>query len=224
MCKFIFLDIGSTLLFADMLSPPREIAKILKLTNNDFNILRKIIFCGGHTNVNSLISDVEKYISRGLSHEEKTRITGLWHKQKQIAYPVDGAHDFIVWLHKGPFKVHLASNLWYPFWDAFIAFFSSLTENLSGTLSFKCGLMKPCKGFYQKALEESGASPEEVIMIGDSLEKDIIPAVEMGMKAIWIRKGVDGLPTCLSRYQHRVKVAGSLFEIRNILNEGRKLC
>ena len=223
--QVVFLDIGKTLLIADMLSPPKAVAHILHLKNYEYNGLRKIIFCRNHTNVFSLINDLEKYISRKLSFEESSQIVDLWDKQKRVASPIDGAQDFINWLDSGPFKVHLVSNLWYPFWEAFVHFFPALIEKWSVTLSFNCGFMKPHKGIYKQALKEAEASPSQVIMIGDSFEKDILPAVEMGMKAIWIQGNQNNSPKSLIQYKHLIRVATDLFDIKNnILNKGDNLC
>ena len=47
---------------------------------------------------------------------------------------------------------------------------------------------KPDKGHFQKALDLSGLSADEVLHIGDHQINDVIGAINTGMKAIWFNK------------------------------------
>lgn len=49
----------------------------------------------------------------------------------------------------------------------------------------KLGLNKPDPKFYQKILACTGFEPGQVTMVGDSLERDVLPCIKIGMKAIW---------------------------------------
>ncbi len=53
-------------------------------------------------------------------------------------------------------------------------------------VSEELGVAKPDKLFYQKAIEQIGVKPEEIIFIGDSIKLDIQPALEIGMNALLI--------------------------------------
>ncbi len=50
------------------------------------------------------------------------------------------------------------------------------------------GARKTERVFYERALERVNASPEQVVMVGDSLIHDVLPAVEAGLWAIWVRR------------------------------------
>lgn len=50
--------------------------------------------------------------------------------------------------------------------------------------SVDTGLRKPHPRMFQLALSSAGSLPEETVFIGDSEEKDIIPAKRLGMRAI----------------------------------------
>jgi len=57
---------------------------------------------------------------------------------------------------------------------------------------------KPDKGHFQKALDLSGLSADEVLHIGDHQINDVVGAINTGMKAIWFNKeGVDWKQECL---------------------------
>lgn len=65
---------------------------------------------------------------------------------------------------------------------------------------------------YKKLLKKHGFKPEEVVMIGDSLKSDIVPAVEAGMHAIWIEArnaSHEAIPASTSDRAHKF---GSLLE------------
>ena len=61
--------------------------------------------------------------------------------------------------------------------------------------SAELGAAKPEPLIFQKAFKMAGCAAEEAVMVGDRLDNDIIPAKSVGMKTVWIRKG-------LSSYQN----------------------
>jgi len=52
--------------------------------------------------------------------------------------------------------------------------------------STQVGLSKPDLAFFKTALGRLGVLPEEAIFVGDSYERDILPARRLGMKAVWV--------------------------------------
>lgn len=47
---------------------------------------------------------------------------------------------------------------------------------------------KPDAGIFRRALELAGAGPEESMMVGDSLERDIAGAAALGIPTVWMRR------------------------------------
>ena len=66
-------------------------------------------------------------------------------------------------------------------------------------------LTKPDPRFYEQLLEKAGVEPSESVMIGDRIDKDVIPAKQVGMKTIRIKTGL-----------HRNQVARIPYEIADI--------
>ena len=60
--------------------------------------------------------------------------------------------------------------------------------------SAEMGVAKPDPLIFEKAIELAGCQPCDSVMVGDRLDNDIRPAKALGMRTVWIRKG-------LSRYQ-----------------------
>jgi putative hydrolase of the HAD superfamily len=53
--------------------------------------------------------------------------------------------------------------------------------------SAQIGISKPDPGIFRTALERLRLDPGKVIFVGDSYERDMIPAREAGMKTIWLK-------------------------------------
>ena len=52
--------------------------------------------------------------------------------------------------------------------------------------SRRVGLCKPDPAIFLHAVEKLGSASEEVIMVGDSFERDVVPAKKIGMKTAWL--------------------------------------
>ena len=53
--------------------------------------------------------------------------------------------------------------------------------------SSQLGIFKPEPGIFTKALDRLGSVPAETAMVGDSLDKDCVPARKLGITTIWLR-------------------------------------
>ena len=49
------------------------------------------------------------------------------------------------------------------------------------------GVRKPDPRIFSLGVESLGMDPEEVVVVGDSFTKDILPAKKVGCKTIWIK-------------------------------------
>lgn len=100
-----------------------------------------------------------------------------------------GAHDCLVALRSAGHRLAIVTNGssgqqhakiehlgFVPLVDAVV---------VSGDLSIK----KPDHRIFHIAAEQAGASLDGAWMIGDSAVHDIAPAVELGLRTIWIRRG-----------------------------------
>jgi putative hydrolase of the HAD superfamily len=53
-------------------------------------------------------------------------------------------------------------------------------------ISAEVGVWKPDRAIFDLALAAVGCTPEETVMVGDSLESDLAPARALGMPTAWI--------------------------------------
>lgn len=56
--------------------------------------------------------------------------------------------------------------------------------------SAELGVAKPNMLIFERAFELAGCQPHNSVMVGDRLDNDIAPAKSLGMRTVWIRKGL----------------------------------
>lgn len=52
----------------------------------------------------------------------------------------------------------------------------------------QAGCYKPCRRMFELALERTGASPSEVLHVGQSVYHNVIPAKAMEMSTVWVNR------------------------------------
>ena len=62
--------------------------------------------------------------------------------------------------------------------------FASLVS--AWTISAEVGVEKPDPALFGHALEQAGVAADRVVMVGDRLDRDIIPAKSLGMRTVWV--------------------------------------
>lgn len=56
--------------------------------------------------------------------------------------------------------------------------------------SEELGAAKPDATFFQRVLDRLGAGdPAEVLYVGDRVDNDILPAIDLGLRTCWLRRG-----------------------------------
>lgn len=49
------------------------------------------------------------------------------------------------------------------------------------------GVRKPDPEIYQMGIDALGMSPDDIVSVGDSFEKDIVPAKKVGLHTVWLK-------------------------------------
>jgi FMN phosphatase YigB (HAD superfamily) len=55
--------------------------------------------------------------------------------------------------------------------------------------SERWGVEKPDAGFFTHVVDEAGVPAEEILYVGDRVDKDVLPALAAGLYAVRIRRG-----------------------------------
>ena len=107
---------------------------------------------------------------------------------------VSGARALLAELSKNH-QVYVATNAGDSSKDDIIRAFErvGLSQYILGYFcKASIGFSKFESGFYPAIISQLGVEPQEITMVGDTLEKDIYPALEAGLQAVWLNtEGTD---------------------------------
>jgi FMN phosphatase YigB (HAD superfamily) len=86
------------------------------------------------------------------------------------------------------FHLYVVSNLWSKSgpWKTYLTDRLGVATFSGWLFSSDVGINKPAREFFEQALVLANVGPAEVVMVGDDPERDIRPAVEFGMKTVWV--------------------------------------
>ncbi len=181
----VFFDIGSTLIDGPPFGPARRLSESLGLGPEAIRELERILFRSpardpeelANTVVNRLRVDFKQAIEA---------CADLWNAQLAEAYVLPGAREAIQALRSAGIPRAYLSNIWPPFYEHFRQEFAEEAATQPQFLSFQTGLLKPDPAFFQHALRALEIRAEDAVMVGDTYRNDIRPAIELGMRTVWL--------------------------------------
>ena len=177
-------DIGSTLIDGPPYGPARRLAEMLCLDKPAVATLERLLFRTPSESAEHLAAHIAE--STGLDPDRVIdACTTLWNAQLTEAYVLPGALEAVARLQEASIPRAYLSNIWPPFYEHFRRSFET-ESSAPQFLSFQLGLSKPDKDFFHAALRQLNVPASEVVMIGDTYKNDILPAIELGMKTIWL--------------------------------------
>ena len=181
----VFFDIGSTLIDGPPFGPARRLSEMLESGPETVNDLERILFRSPASDpeqlANTIVNRLRVDFSKALD-----ACTTLWNAQLEEAYVLPGARELIEKLKSAGIPRAYLSNIWPPFYEHFKQEFAGEADNQPQFLSFQTGLMKPDPAFFQLALRAVEARAEDAVMVGDTYKNDIRPAIELGMRTVWV--------------------------------------
>lgn len=177
-------DIGSTLIEGPPYGPARRLAEMLGLDKSAARDLEPLLFRTPSESPEHLAQHIAEALNVDLTNTVE-QCGKLWRSQLTEAYTLPGALEAVARLEAAAIPRAYLSNIWPPFYEHFRRTFTT-EANAPQFLSFRMGLHKPDKAFFEATLKELGADPKDVVMIGDTYKNDIRPAIDLGMRTIWV--------------------------------------
>lgn len=91
--------------------------------------------------------------------------------------------------------VAIVSNVWAPSqcWKEELAASGVVPILAAAIFSTEVGAIKPSARLFLAALDATGSSPDEVLFVGDSMERDILPAKRLGMSTCLVGSSTPGV-------------------------------
>lgn len=181
----IFLDIGATLIEGPAKSPSRFLADRLGLDEETRLHIEHYLL----THVIDSVGDLIRYLSsehRLTYNRVWNTVISLWRSQVEDPRIVDGAESLLNGLYSIGADYGFISNIWYPYQATFSQLFGPLAHRELSFFSYLVGRAKPDVRLYKHAITRCHKPPGSCVMVGDSYETDIAPAMEAGMKTVWV--------------------------------------
>lgn len=181
--KFVVFDLWDTLACGEPSNFHKALQKKIHAESEErvLKALNSTIFVKKYNSIETGFCDFCMHAGVSLTKENIEKCMGMWDKNKiELTPNAEAVLDYL----SGKYKIGLLSTT-----DAFSAnlvfekfgirrFFSFVS------LSCNSGFLKPDRNAFLSILNDSGFSPEESVMIGDSIRRDIAGAKNAGMRAI----------------------------------------
>lgn len=182
--KAAIFDIGATLVTGPPVAPNKVIAAIIKgASAADVAEVIMTAELESASHACRLLEDRFGTIDGNASEE----IFDLWHAQRNAPTEIEGATDAVLALKSLGLKIGLLSDIWSPYYRGVERALPRIIEAADAiVLSCRTGCRKPSPDNFLTMLSELDVRSDEAVMIGDTYAHDIRPAIELGMKTIWV--------------------------------------
>jgi FMN phosphatase YigB (HAD superfamily) len=182
--KAAIFDIGATLVTGPPVAPNKVIAGLLKEATAAE--VASVIMTQPFKSAHHVQAVLEERFGP-LDAKARLGIEILWESQALAARELEGASQTVCDLKKSGLKIGLLSDIWSPYYQGVEAAIPEVIRSADSiVLSFRTGSRKPSPANFRASLAELEVAPEEAVMIGDTYEHDILPAIELGMRTIWV--------------------------------------
>lgn len=183
--RAVFFDIGDTLVCRPTVGPGRRIAEALGLSAEAARTITRLVFCEVFESPAALAARLRREF--GLDASIDAAVAAIWRAQEEEPVEVEGATALIAAAHAAGARVGVISNIWAPYAAGFRRACPAIVPLVeSWHLSYQAGVAKPDRAFFAAGLAALGVTAAQAVMVGDSLDKDIRPALALGMQALWV--------------------------------------
>ena len=177
-------DIGATLVTGPPVAPNKVIARLMDGVSA--GEVSSVIMTTELTCADGVCAALECRFGE-ISERARVGISELWRTQASAATGLDGAVETVLALKRRGLLIGLLSDIWNPYYASVERALPDVIDAADAiVLSCRTGVRKPNPSNFLCALSELGVEPGEAVMIGDTYTHDIQPALELGMRAVWV--------------------------------------
>ncbi len=186
MIKVIFFDFWGTLVENGVWSPIKQVRTILGI-NAPFEEyvvrMEKAMMTTKFESLREAFQALCDEFNITPTNEQMDSLVGMWNKSWMLAKPYDETISTLQRLQK-KYDLVLVSNTDGFSIDSVLEKFGLRQYFKEVFLSYEIGKIKTDKEFFPLVLKNLGVQAEECMMVGDSIQSDIIPAQLVGIKAV----------------------------------------
>lgn len=124
-----------------------------------------------------------------LAHDPQALVTEAWNDAHAPWVVSPGAVTCVAAVHAAGAQVAIVSNMWTPGLAALRRDGAEIAAHVDGWfVSSEEGAVKPSAALFQRALAALDVRPRDALMIGNDHAADVVPAIALGMSAVWLRR------------------------------------
>jgi HAD superfamily hydrolase (TIGR01509 family) len=183
--RAVLFDIGDTLVRRPAIGPGRRIADALGLSPDAARTITRLVFRERIESPRALAERLRDAL--GLADDIEAAVATIWRAQEREPIEVPGATACVAAARAAGARIAIVSNIWHPYACGFRAACPAIVPLVdSWHLSYQAGVAKPDPALFTAALAAVGARPDDAVMVGDSPDKDIVPAAGLGLRTVWV--------------------------------------
>jgi len=188
MIKAILFDFWGTLAEQGVYSPIKQVRNILRIRMPfpEFVIrFEKAMMLHPFNDLQDTFLSLGEELNIEITRREMDDLIGMWNKSWMLAELYPEVEDALKQL-KEKYTLVLVANTNKSYVEKVVEKFKLSSYFDKVFLSYQEGMIKTDREFFLRVVQELGLSVEECVMVGDSMQSDILAAQEAGMKAILV--------------------------------------
>ncbi len=186
--KALIFDLWGTLVEQGVRSPLLQAQEILdiRLPFSEYVVrMEKAMMTKPFAELKEAFAAVGQEFGHACSDEQLELLVGMWNKSWMLAQPYEETLEILQEL-KQKYRLILVSNTDNISVPRVLEKFKLEALFERKFLSFELGMLKTDRLFFNHLLDECDLEIEDSVMVGDSLQSDIMPAKKIGMKAVLV--------------------------------------
>lgn len=183
----IFFDLGNTLARNSGTSARRMLGHLLNLSEKEVKRAGRVVMTSHAVEPESLAEHLTEALGGRDQRSVLQAVRTVWQEQIDHLSLLPDVFDVLDGLKEMHCRLGLLSNSWHPVFEALQLKWPHLLERFDPLiLSYRMGVKKPSAAIFRAAIAASGGIPGRCWMVGDSYELDLGPAMNAGMRSIWV--------------------------------------
>ena len=188
MTKTLLFDCWGTLIEQGVHSPLKQVKELLHI-NIPFShyVIRieRAMMTRTFPTLKDAFLAVAKEFNLQPTEEQLDALIGMWNKSWMLAHPYEEVEEVLRELQK-KYVLALVSNTENVGVEKVLEKFGLKNYFSAIFFSYQLGNLKTDRKFFYQVFDQLRVEPENCIMVGDSMQSDIIPARQLGMEAVLV--------------------------------------